>query len=42
MTRRRTNEGSVRQLEGRNLWQARYVGADGRRHSLYAPTRREA
>ena len=26
----------------RNWWEARYVGADGRRHSLYAKTRREA
>jgi integrase len=37
----RTTGGSVRQLPGRNLWQARYVGADGRRHSIYGKTRRE-
>ncbi len=38
----RTTGGSVRQLPGRELWQARYVGADGRRHSIYGRTRREA
>lgn len=26
----------------RDLWEARYVGSDGRRHSVYAKTRREA
>jgi integrase len=32
----------VRQHPARGLWEARYVGADGRKHSLYAKTRREA
>lgn len=32
----------IRQHPVRDLWEARYVGADGRRHSLYAKTRREA
>ncbi|MCA1572699.1 MAG: tyrosine-type recombinase/integrase [Chloroflexi bacterium] len=39
---RRTTGGSVRHHATRNLWEARYVGADGRRHSLYAGTEREA
>ena len=39
---RRTTGGSVRHHATRDLWEARYVGADGRRHSLYARTRREA
>jgi integrase len=39
---RRSTGGSVRHLPTRDRWQARYVGADGRRHSLYAQTRREA
>ena len=39
---RRTTGGSVRHHTSRNLWEARYVGADGRRHSLYASTEREA
>ena len=42
MTTRRTTGGSVRRLAGRDLWQARYVGADGRRHSLYGQTKAEA
>jgi integrase len=32
----------VRQHPARGLWEARYVGADGRKHSVYAKTRREA
>ena len=38
----RTTGGSVRHHATRDLWEGRYVGADGRRHSVYAPTRREA
>jgi len=41
MTRRSTG-GMVRQHPVRGLWEARYVGADGRKHSLYAKTRGEA
>jgi len=41
MTRDRRG-GSIRQLTTRQLWEARYVGADGRRHSIYARTEREA
>lgn len=37
----RTTGGSVRHHATRDLWEARYVGADGRRHSIYAKTRRE-
>ncbi len=37
----RTTGGSVRHLATRDLWEGRYVGADGRRHSVYAKTRRE-
>jgi integrase len=32
----------VRQHPARGLWEARYVGADGRKHSLYAKTRKHA
>jgi hypothetical protein len=32
----------VRQHPARGLWEARYVGADGRKHSVYAKTRKEA
>lgn len=32
----------VRQHPARGLWEARYTGADGRRHSLYAKTPKEA
>ncbi len=39
---RRANGGSIRHHGTRDLWEARYVGADGRRHSIYAKTRREA
>ena len=38
----RTTGGSVRHHATRELWEARYTGSDGRRHSVYAPTRREA
>jgi integrase len=41
MTRDRRG-GSIRHLTTRQLWQARYVGADGRRHSIYTRTEREA
>jgi Flp pilus assembly CpaF family ATPase len=30
--------GSIRKHATRDLWEARYTGADGRRHSVYAPT----
>ena len=39
---RRTTGGNVRHHGTRNLWEARYIGADGRRHSVYAKTSREA
>jgi integrase len=32
----------IRQHPARGLWEARYVGADGRKHSLYAKTRAAA
>lgn len=38
----RTTGGNVRHHATRDLWEARYVGADGRRHSIYAKTRRAA
>ncbi|HYN64057.1 MAG TPA: N-terminal phage integrase SAM-like domain-containing protein, partial [Candidatus Limnocylindrales bacterium] len=38
----RSTGGSVDYHAPRNLWRARYVGADSRRHALYAKTRREA
>ncbi|HUG95415.1 MAG TPA: tyrosine-type recombinase/integrase [Pleomorphomonadaceae bacterium] len=38
----RTTGGMVRHHPARDLWEARYLGADGRRHSLYAPTRKAA
>jgi integrase len=34
--------GMIRQHPARGLWEGRYVGADGRKHSVYAKTRREA
>ena len=40
--KRSNSGGMIRQHPARGLWEARYVGADGRRHSLYAKTRREA
>ncbi len=41
MTRRVTG-GMIRQHPVRGLWEARYTGADGRKHSIYAKTRKEA
>src|SRR5262245_41391456 len=41
MTRRGNGDGSIRQRTP-DRWEARYIGADGRRHSVYAKTRREA
>jgi integrase len=38
----RTTGGSIRHHATRDLWEARYAGADGHRHSVYARTRREA
>jgi integrase len=38
----RTTGGSIRHHATRDLWEGRYVGADGRRHSVYGKTRREA
>lgn len=40
MTRRAHGEGTIRR-RGPNLWEARYIAADGRRRSLYRKTRRE-
>ena len=34
--------GMIRQHPARGLWEGRYVGADGRKHSVYAKTRRDA
>jgi integrase len=39
---RRTTGGSVRKHAARDLWEARYVGADGRRHSIYCRTEKQA
>ena len=39
---RRTTGGNVRRHATRDLWEARYVGADGRRHSVYARTEKAA
>jgi integrase len=41
MTRRNAGEGLIRQRPG-GLWEARHTAADGRKHSLYAKTKREA
>lgn len=38
----RTTGGSVRHHATRSLWEARYVGLDGRRHSVYRRLEREA
>lgn len=35
----RTTGGNVRHHASRDLWEARYVGADGRRHSVYRKTK---
>jgi integrase len=42
VTRRRATGGSIDAKPTRGLWRARYVGADGRRHAIYAKTRRQA
>ena len=39
---RSTTGGSVRRIPDRDLWQARYTDAYGRRHAVYGKTRREA
>ena len=41
MTRRKTG-GTIRHVEARDRWEARYMGADGLRHSVYARTEAEA
>lgn len=41
MSRRASGEGLIRQRSN-GLWEARYVGADGRKHSLYGRTKRDA
>jgi integrase len=41
MTERAKVGGSIRKMPNREFWQGRYTGADGRRHSLYAKTRRD-
>ena len=41
MTRRTAGEGMIRQRPN-GLWEARYTAADGRTHSIYRKTRREA
>lgn len=38
---RRTTGGSIRHRAARGLWEGRYTGADGRRHSVYAPTEKQ-
>jgi integrase len=38
----RTTGGSIRQHVTRDLWEGRYTASDGRRHSVYAKTEREA
>ncbi|TAM55773.1 MAG: site-specific integrase, partial [Chloroflexota bacterium] len=40
MTKRSAQAGTIRERHV-GLWEARYVGADGRRHSIYGPTSRE-
>jgi integrase len=39
---RSTTGGMIREHPARSLWEARWVGADGRKHSAYAKSRREA
>jgi len=41
MTRRGVSEGTIRQ-RGNGTWEARYRAGDGRQHSVYGKTRREA
>jgi integrase len=38
----RTTGGSIRHVTGRDLWEGRYTGSDGRRYSVYAKTERAA
>ena len=38
MTERGRAGGSIRKMPGRDLWQGRYVAADGHRRSVYAAT----
>lgn len=40
--RQSSNGGMIRKHPARGLWEARFTGADGRRHSLYGRTRKEA
>jgi integrase len=42
MARRGAGEGTIRQRPNDGLWEARWRTPDGRRHSLYAKTRKEA
>jgi integrase len=39
---RRTTGGMVRHHPSRDLWEARYVGSDGRKHSTYRRTEKQA
>lgn len=41
MTERAKTGGSVRKMLGRELWQGRYVAADGHRRSVYATTEKD-
>jgi integrase len=41
MTERAKVGGNIRKHATRDLWEARYTAADGRRHSVYAPTLEE-
>lgn len=41
-TRRGWHEGTIRERPDRGGWEARYIGPDGRRRSIYARTRRDA
>lgn len=40
--KRGNNEGSIRYLATKRLYEARYTGADGKQHSLYGKTRADA
>ena len=40
--RRSATGGMIREHPARQLWEARYTAADGRKRSLYTKTRREA
>jgi integrase len=41
-TRRSATGGTVRKHPVRDIWEARFFGADGRRHSVFGKTKREA